>query len=164
QAAQSFIQVDLSLKANPLLCVFRLRETAWDSIDFAGRAVFRFQISAHHTQQTDSEIVEAGFHTAGNIENFIRDARFCSKNIRARNILNVDEIHGLFTITQNERGLTSRNALHPANQNLGIRAIDVHARPVNVKVPESDVAETVHFVEAAEQAFVENLCCTIERA
>ena len=65
-------------------------------------------------------------------------------------------------------GSPGRDALHPADQHLGVDAVDVHARAVDVEVAQRHVVQPVHVVEAAQQPLVERSwprrracgCCT----
>ena len=54
------------------------------------------------------------------------------------------------------------DALHPAHEHLGVDAVDVHPRAVDVEVAQRDVVEPVHRVEAAQQALVEGLGGAVE--
>ena len=46
--------------------------------------------------------------------------------------------------------------LHPADQHLGVLAVDVHPRAVDVEVAQRHVVEPVHVVEGAQQPLVES--------
>ena len=59
-------------------------------------------------------------------------------------------------------GLPLGDPLHPADQDLGVGAVDVHPRPVDVEVAERDVVEAAHRVVAAQQALVEGLGGAVE--
>ena len=74
-----------------------------------------------------------------------------------------DEVHRLPAVTEDERRLAGRDALHPADQHLGVEAVDVHPRPVHVEVAQGHVVEAVHRVEAAQHALVEDLGRAVER-
>ena len=54
------------------------------------------------------------------------------------------------------------DALHPADQHLGVEAVDVHPRAVHVEVAQRDVVQAVHGVEAAQHALVERLGRAVE--
>ncbi|MNI77111.1 hypothetical protein D3C73_1333850 [compost metagenome] len=53
----------------------------------------------------------------------------------------MDEVHGLVPAAENQRGLAVDNPFHPADQYLGVEAVDVHAGSVNVEVPQQDVVQ-----------------------
>ena len=55
------------------------------------------------------------------------------------------------------RRLTVLEPFHPADEHLGIAAVDVHPRAVDVEVPQADVVRAVHVVVGAEQPFAERL-------
>src|SRR5215831_12593080 len=79
-------------------------------------------------------------------------------------ILDMHEIHGLLSVTKNYRRLASIDALHPSDKNLGIAAVDIHARAVNVEIPIGDVVEAMHILKSPQQAFIESLGCPVESA
>ena len=74
-----------------------------------------------------------------------------------------DEVHRLRAVAEDQRRLAGGDALHPADEHLGVDAVDVHPRAVDVEVAQRDVVEAAHRVEAAQQALVEDLGGAVER-
>ena len=73
------------------------------------------------------------------------------------------EVHRLRAVAEDQRRLAGGDALHPAHEHLGVDAVDVHPRAVDVEVAQRDVVEAVHRVERAQQALVEDLGGAVER-
>src|SRR4051812_47919164 len=94
----------------------------------------------------------------------IADVRFSSENIGARDIPNMDEVHRLLAIAEDNRRLPGFQALHPPNQNLGVAPMDIHPISVDIEVSESDVIEPMRVIERPQQSLVERLGSTIERS
>ncbi len=86
------------------------------------------------------------------------------QNVCARDVFDIDEVHRLHAVAEDQRCFTGGNAFHPAYQHLGIDAIDVHSRAVNVEITQRDVRQSVHLVETAQQAFVKRFRSTVNRA
>ena len=60
-------------------------------------------------------------------------------------------------------GPSGGDALDPADEYLGVYAVDVHPRPVDVEVAQRHVVQAVHRVIAAQQTLVEQLRRAIQR-
>ena len=60
--------------------------------------------------------------------------------------------------------LSGSDALHPADQDLGISAKNIHARPVDIEVSQGDVIQPGHIVKAAQQSFVEDFGGAVQGA
>ena len=54
---------------------------------------------------------------------------------RTKQSIDVDEIHGLLAIAQNQRRLATRYALHPAYKHFRVLAMNIHARSIDIEVP-----------------------------
>ena len=76
--------------------------------------------------------------------------------------VDVDEVHRLPAVAEDQRRLPVDDPLHPADQHLGVEAVHVHPRAVDVEVAQRDVVEPVHRVEAAQHALVERLGRAVE--
>ena len=75
----------------------------------------------------------------------------------------MDKIHRVGAIAEDNRRPPGGDGLHPSNEHFRVRAEDIHPRPVHVEIPQRDVLEPVHLVEAAKQAFIEELRGAVER-
>ena len=65
-------------------------------------------------------------------------------------ILDIDEVHCLRAVAEDQRRLARSNALHPANEHFGICAVDVHAWAVDIEVAQRNVVQAVHIVKTAQ--------------
>ena len=108
------------------------------------------------------ELSQAGLGAARDVEDLVGDVGLSRQDVGAGDVLDVDEVHGLLAVAEDHRRLARVDALHPADQHLGVDAVDVHARPVDVEVAQGHVVEAVHVVEAAQQALVEDLGRPVE--
>ena len=85
------------------------------------------------------------------------------EQVGAGDVVDEDEVHRLGAVAEDQRRLARVDPLHPADEHLGVHAVDVHPRAVHVEVAQRDVVEAVHVVEAAQQALVEDLRRAVER-
>ncbi len=85
------------------------------------------------------------------------------QHVGARHVAHVHEVHGLRAVAEDDRRAAAFDRIHPANHDFGVGAVHVHPGTVHVERPQRDVFQTVHVVEAAEQALVEQLRGSIER-
>ena len=75
-----------------------------------------------------------------------------AQQVRLGHVADVDEIHGLAAVAEDDRRQAGVDPLHPADQDLGVLAVQVHPRPVDVEVAQRHVVEAVHVVEGAQHA------------
>ena len=59
---------------------------------------------------------------------------FARQDVGPRDVVDVDEVHRLRAVAEDQRRLAGGDALHPADEHLGVGAVDVHARAVDVEV------------------------------
>ena len=121
------------------------------------------EVGAHDAQQHLGELEQAGLRAAGDVEDRVGHVALGGEEVRARDVADVDEVHRLRAVAEDQRRLAGRDPLHPAHEDLGVEAVDVHARAVDVEVAQRDVVEPVHRVQAAQQALVEGLRRAVER-
>ena len=98
-----------------------------------------------------------GLRPAADVETLSSLASIARQDVRARDVVDIDEVHGLQAVAEDDRRLAARDALHPADQHLGVAAVDVHARPVDVEVAQRDVVQPVHVVEGAQSPSLKTL-------
>ena len=110
------------------------------------------------------EFEQAGLGSAGDIEPTSVAGATAAEDIGARDVANMDEVHGLLAVAEDDRRHAGFKPLHPADQHLGVSAVDVHALAVDVEIAEGDVIEPVHVVVGAEQSLVEGLGRAVEGA
>src|SRR5580765_2926530 len=72
------------------------------------------------------------------------------------------KVHRVGSVPEDLRRLPGGDRLHPSDEYLGVGAEHVHPPPVHVEIPQPDVVETVHVIEAAQQPFVEELCGAVD--
>lgn len=155
--AEAALKGNLGFEAEAFLRFGYIREPAPNGSGFAGRTKFRWEIYAHDFPERLREFLEAGFFAASNVDDVIGNARIGGDDIRAGDVIDVNEIHRLAAIAEDEAGLAFGEAFHPADHHFGVNAIGIHARTVNIEVTESDVVQAIHFIEAAEHAFAVKL-------
>ena len=83
-------------------------------------AVFGLELAAHDAQQRGGQVVEAGFDAARDVEHFVGDVGFERQDVRARDVFDVDEVHRGLAIAEDQRRLSGRDAVHPADQHFGV--------------------------------------------
>ena len=86
------------------------------------------------------------------------------QQVGSGNIRDVDKIHRLGAVAKDQRAFAGRDALHPADQDLGIGAKNIHARPVDIEVSQGDVIQPGHIVKTAQQTFVEDFGGAVQGA
>src|ERR1700730_9187909 len=151
QIAQARLERYFGLKAKQALSLRCRSQTARHRINGPlGSKLWGQAISAHHHSERLCQLRDASFLATRNVEHFIADIRFRTQNVGARHVANVYEVHRLLAVAEYDRRLTSRQPLHPSNEHLGISAMDIHAFPIDVEIPECDVVEPIHIVECAE--------------
>ena len=63
------------------------------------------------------------------------------EQVRAGDVVDVDEVHRLRAVAEDQRRAACLDPLHPAHEHLGVDAVDVHPRAVDVEVAKRDVVE-----------------------
>ena len=124
--------------------------------------MFDREVRTHHLDQHFGQFEEARLDAAGDVENLVCDIGFGGEDVGAGDVGDVDEVHRLRAVAEDQWRLAGIDALHPAHQHLGVDAVDVHPRAVDVEVAQRDVVEAAHRVEAAQQALVEGLGGSVE--
>ena len=162
QPAQALLERDLGSEAEVAPCRGCVGEAAHDAVDGAFGAVLDRKVGVHHLQQRLGEVAQARLDLAGDVVDALGDIAAGGENVGARDVLGVDEVHRLAAVAEDQRRLAVGDALHPAHQHLGVQAVHVHARPVDVEVPQRHVVQAVHRVEAAQHALVEALRGAVE--
>jgi hypothetical protein len=127
------------------------------------RPVLDWEVRIRHAQQGLRQPDEAGLHPAGHVEDLVGRAGLGGKDVGAGDVADVDEVHRLRAVAEYEQRAALGDPLHPAHEHLGVDAVDVHPRAVDVEVAEGHVVEAVHRMEAAQEAFVEGLRRAVER-
>ena len=120
-------------------------------------------LGAHHLEQHLGQLEQARLDAAGDVVDPVGHARLGGEDVGPRDLGDVDEVHRLGAVAEDQRRRALRDPLHPADQDLRVDAVDVHPRPVDVEVAERHVVEAVHGVEAAEQPLVEHLRRAVQR-
>ena len=118
----------------------------------------------HRPEQRRDQIVQARFDAARDVEHLVGHVGLGGQDVRPRDVVDVHEVHGLRAVAEDERRLAGSDPLHPADKHLGVGAVDVHARPVDVEVAKRHVVQAVHLVEAAQEPFVECLRRAVDGA
>jgi len=103
-----------------------------------------------------SQTLQSGFRSAGDVEDLALRVTGGGKHKRAGHIFHIDEVHGLAAVTKNDRRLAAGNSFHPAHEDFGVRAMDVHPWAVHVKGPQRDVAQPIHVPKRGQQSFIKN--------
>ena len=65
----------------------------------------------------------------GNVEDLVADVGLGGEQRRTRNVFDVDEIHRLRSVAEDQRRRASLDPLHPAHEHLGVDACDVILLP-----------------------------------
>ena len=141
----------------------RVGQAAGDAVDRPRRAVDDREVRVHDLQQRLGELEQARLHAAGDVEDLVGQVGVGGQDVGAGDVADVDEVHRLQAVAEDERRLAGLDALHPAHEHLGVEAVDVHPRAVGVEVAQRDVVEVRHRLEAAQQALVEDLGRAVER-
>ena len=127
--------------------------------------VLRLEVAAHDPQQrrrrARRRLVSVA---AGDVEDAVGDVGGRGEDVGPGDVVDVDEVHRLRPVAEDQRRLPGGDALHPAHEHLGVDAVDVHPRAVDVEVAQRHVVEAVHLVEAAEHPLVEDLGRAVDRA
>ena len=113
--------------------------------------------------QRRSELSKACFSAARHVEHVVAGVRFGSENIGPGNISDVDKIHRLLAVAENNRRLSRLQSFHPADQHFRVASMDIHSVAIDVEIPECDVIKPVHIIECTKQAFVEGFRSAVER-
>ena len=93
---------------------------------------------------------QARLVAAGDVVDALDDVALRGQDVGAGDVPGVDEVHRLLSVAEDQRRLPVGDALHPADEHLGVEAVDVHPRPVDVEVAQRHVVEPVHRPEAAQ--------------
>ena len=78
----------------------------------------------------------------------VASLRAASRFARAMSVVKTKSIVCV-AVAEDQRRLAGGDALHPAHEHLGVDAVDVHPRAVDVEVAQRDVVEALHRVEAS---------------
>ena len=132
-------------------------------VDLALGAVLDAQVRVHHLEQHPRELVEARLDAAGDVDDLVADAGLRGQDVGPRDVGDEDEVHGLLAVADDDRRLAGGDALHPADEHLGVDAVDVHALAVDVEVAQGDVVQARHRVVAAQQPLVVDLGRAVQR-
>ncbi len=137
--------------------------THW--VDLALLKVLRAQLRpAHDLAEQRAELRKRRLCARGDVEIHVGGVTRERQDVDAGDVADIDEVHRLEAVAKDQRRLATVNAVHPADHHLGIHAVDVHARAVDVEVAQRGVGQPVHFVEAAQHMFEANLVRAVERA
>ena len=60
----------------------------------------------------------------------------------------MDDVHRPGAVPKDCRARARRDLLHPSDEDFGVGAVRIHPRPVDIEVPQRDVIEPTHVVEA----------------
>ena len=110
-------------------------QPARHGIDAALRPVLGLQIrrpspssSAAASSRSDVSVPLATLNTSS------LDVGLQRQHVGPGDVVDVDEVHRLLAVAEDQRRLAGGDALHPADQHFGVLAVDVHARAVDVEV------------------------------
>ena len=136
-----------------------------DVDDVAGRRVDRLDVRVTgRVAEQRAQVAQAGLDAGPAVEHLVADVRGHRLDVRLGHVLDVDEVHRLEPIPEDDRRLAAAQPLQPADHHLGVGAEDVHPRAVDVERPEHDVLEAVHLVVGAQDLLVGDLRRAVERA
>ncbi len=141
----------------------RRGEAPGRDVDVAGRAVFGLEVGIHDFEERSCQTVETRLGLARDVEHLVGDVALRREQVGPRDVVDVDEVHRLAAVAEDQRRLARGDALHPAHEHLGVDAVDVHPRSVHVEVAQGHVVEAVHRVVAAEGALEEHLQRAVQR-
>ena len=165
QGVEALVEADPGLEAGQLAGEADIGEAARHRVDAALRLVDRHQVGpAHHGGEPLRQFEERGLFAAPDIERDVARRGERRQDVGPGDVAHVDEVHGLQAVAEDQRRLTPGDPLHPADQDLGVAPVQVHARAVDVEVAQGDVVEPVHVVGGAQQALAEALGRAVERA
>ena len=63
------------------------------------------------------------------------------QQVRAGDVVDVDEVHRLGAVAEDQGELAGLDPLDPAHQHLGVDPVDAHPRAVDVEVAQRDIVE-----------------------
>src|SRR5262245_36491213 len=138
--AQALIEWNTGLKAKQSLGFCRRRKAAGNGINRPLLRKLRIKpVPTHRSCKRLRQLQETSFGAARNVEYFIADIRLGAQNVGPRNITDVNEIHCLLTVSEDNWRLTSLQSFHPTDKHLGVSAMDVHAVPINIEISEGHI-------------------------
>ena len=106
----------VALKPKLLFGFGDISKPARNRIDLALGAVFRREIGSHHAKQCRGQFVEARLGAARDVEDLVTDVRLQSQDIGARDVVDVDKVHGRAAVAQNQRRFARSDPVHPSDQ------------------------------------------------
>ena len=153
------------LEADQLAGLRDIGEAPRHGVHRARLLVQRYELRmAHDAAKEASEVEQRGLRPAADIQRDVARRRDGREDVGARHVAHMDHVHGLQAVAEDDRRLAAREAFHPTHQDLGVAAVDVHARAIDVEVAQRDVVQPVHIVEGAVEPLVEGLGRAVERA
>ena len=118
---QALLEADLGLEAEPLARGARCRPGgAVTPLTARSGPCSTDEVGAHDLQQRLGELEQARLGAAGDVEDLVGDVGLGGEDVGARDVVDVDEVHRLQAVAEDQRRLAGRDALHPADQHLGV--------------------------------------------
>ncbi len=120
----------------------RVGEPPRNLVDRPLRADVRPHLGAHHLDQHLGEL-QAGSSRVplATLKTSSLASAAAASTLERATSLDVDEVHRLRAVAEDQWRLAGFDALHPTHQHLGVDAVDVHARSVHVEVAQRHVVE-----------------------
>ncbi len=110
------------------------------------------------------ELVDRRAQAGADVEERVGRLRLQREDVRARDVLDVDEVVGVRAVAVDERREALVDAVEHLHDHADVRALVVHPRAVDVHVAVADVVETVALVERAEELLADDLRRAVHRA
>src|SRR6516165_601841 len=108
-----------------------------------------------------TQVVQAGLNSRAYIEYLVRNIALCGQKISPSNIVNINEVHCLTAVPEDQRRGVAFDCVQPTNQYLGVNPRHVHSRTVNVEVAQSDVVQAGGCEKCTQHLFQGDFSCPV---
>src|SRR5574342_378127 len=106
------------------------------------RDVLRLDLRAHGGEERIAQLAQRRLPLARDVEDLVGHRCLHGEDVGPGHVLHVDEVHRLIALPEDEGRLPLLDESVPADEDLGVLALGVHAWTVDVEVPHGHVRQT----------------------